>query len=63
MARYVEQRKKRWIKGAIKHPGALTASATKAGMSPMAFAEKHKHDGGKTGARSRLAITLRGMHG
>lgn len=52
---------KKWIKGAIKHPGALTAEAKKAGESPMAFAEKHKHDSGKTGARSRLAITLRGL--
>ena len=50
-----------WIKGAIKKPGSLTASAKAAGMSPMAFADKHKHDKGKTGNRARLAITLRGM--
>ena len=53
---------KHWIKGAIKHPGALTASAKKSGMSPMEFANKHKHDSGKTGARSRLALTLHKMH-
>lgn len=53
---------KKWISKAIKHPGALTAQAKKAGMSPMAFAEKHKHDSGTTGNRSRLAITLRHMH-
>lgn len=53
---------KHWIKGAIRHKGALTAQAKKAGESPMAFAEKHKHDSGTTGRRSRLAITLRGMH-
>lgn len=52
---------KRWISGAIKHKGALTAEAHKAGMSPMAFAEKHKHDSGVTGRRSRLALTLRKM--
>ena len=53
---------KKWISGAIKHPGALTASAKRAGMSPMAFAEKHKHDSGTTGRRARLALTLRGLH-
>ena len=53
---------KKWISKAIKHPGALTASAKRAGMSPMAFAEKHKHDSGTTGRRARLALTLRGMH-
>lgn len=47
-----------WIAGAIKHPGALSRSAKKAGMSPMAFARAHKGDSGTTGARSRLAITL-----
>ena len=52
---------KHWIKGAIKHPGALTAAAHRAGMSPMAYAEKHKHDSGTTGRRSRLALTLRHM--
>jgi hypothetical protein len=53
---------RKWIAGAIKHPGALTASAKKSGMSPMAFASKHKHDSGKTGQRARLAMTLRGFH-
>lgn len=52
---------KKWIAKAIKHPGALTAQAKKAGESPMEFAEKHKHDSGTTGKRARLAITLRGM--
>ena len=54
--------KKKWIAGAIKHPGALTASAKKAGESPMAFAHEHQHDSGVTGKRARLAITLRGFH-
>jgi len=64
MAKYAEQRKskKKWIAGAIKHPGALTASAKKAGQSPMEFAAAHKHDSGKTGQRARLALTLRGFH-
>ena len=52
---------KHWIAKAIKHPGALTAQAKKAGESPMQFAEQHKSDSGTTGKRARLAITLRGM--
>lgn len=47
-----------WIKGAIKNPGALTKSATKVGLSPMAFAKEHQGDGGTTGKRARLAMTL-----
>ena len=51
-----------WIKGAIKHPGALRAKAKAAGMSTMAFARKHEHDSGKTGQESRLALTLQKIH-
>lgn len=54
--------KKKWIKGAIKHPGALTAKAKAAGMSPMEFARKHQHDSGTTGRQARLAMTLQKMH-
>lgn len=49
-----------FIQGAIKHPGAETAEAHRAGMSPMAFAEAHKHDSGVTGDRARFALVLRG---
>jgi len=52
---------KNWISGAIKHPGALTAKANKAGKSPMAFAREHKGDSGTTGRQARLAIVLRGL--
>jgi len=52
-----------WIKGAIKHPGALTRKAKSAGMSPMAFASAHKHSSGTTGRQARLALTLRKLHG
>ncbi len=54
---------KKWIKGAIKHPGALTRKAKAAGMSPMAFARSHVKAKGTTGKQARLAITLRKMHG
>jgi len=47
-----------WIAGAIKKPGALKKSAAAAGESTMSFAREHKHDSGKTGQRSRLALTL-----
>jgi hypothetical protein len=52
---------KNWIANAIKHPGAETAAAKKAGMSTQAYAEKHKHDSGKAGKRARLALTLKHM--
>jgi len=52
---------KNWIKGAIKHPGALTAAAKKAGESTSEYEEKHKHDSGKAGQRSRLALTLKNL--
>ena len=52
---------KNWIAGAIKHPGAETAAAKKAGMSVQAYAQKHKHDSGKAGKRARLALTLKGL--
>lgn len=56
----VEQiEEKNWIAGAIKHPGAETAAAKKAGMSVQAYAQKHKHDTGTEGKRARLAITLK----
>lgn len=48
-----------WIAGSIKRKGALTRKAKAAGMTPMEFAEKHRHDKGLTGEQSREAITLR----
>lgn len=49
---------KYFIKGAIKHPGALRNAAKRAGMSTAAYAAKHAHDSGVTGRRARLAQTL-----
>jgi hypothetical protein len=48
----------KWISGAIKHPGALTRSAKRAGETPMEYAHEHADEGGVTGKRARLAITL-----
>ena len=53
--------KKHWIAGAIKHPGAETAAAKRAGMSTHAYAEAHKGDSGTSGKRARLALTLSRM--
>ena len=53
---------KNWIKGAIKHPGAMTAAAKREGESTSEYEEKHKHDSGKAGKRARLALTLKKMH-
>lgn len=55
---------KRWIQGAIKHPGALhkelgVPQGKKIPAGKLAAAAKK---GGKVGARARLAETLKGMH-
>ena len=48
-----------WMKGAVKHKGALRQAAHRAGMSTSEFAEKHKNDAGVTGRRARLAMTFK----
>jgi len=53
---------KHWIAGAIKHPGAFTAKAKRAGKSVAEYAQEEKGASGTTGKQARLAITLRGMH-
>jgi hypothetical protein len=57
-----ETQKKKWIQGAIKHPGALTKKADDAGESVGVYAREHEHDSGITGKQSRLAMTLKHMH-
>ena len=55
---------KNWIKGAIKHPGALhkemhVPAGKKIPAKRLAAAAKK---GGKLGRRARLAETLKGLH-
>jgi len=50
---------KNWIAGAVKHPGAFTASAKRAGKSVGEYAREHQHDSGKLGQRARFAMTMR----
>jgi hypothetical protein len=50
---------RKWMKKAVKHPGALTAKAKRAGMSVQAYAQKHKHDSGVTGEEARFAVTAK----
>ena len=40
-------RRKKWIKGAIKKPGSLSAAAKRAGMSTEAYAKKILKQGRK----------------
>ena len=53
---------KKWIKGAIKRPGAFSAKAKRAHMSTSAYARKVLRKGSKASAltkrQARLAITL-----
>lgn len=51
--------KKKWIAGAIKHEGALTAQAKATGQSIEEFCQGKTK--GKTGKRCRLAKTLKGL--
>ena len=51
----------KWIKGAIKRPGALTRKARAAGVSTMSYARSHQHSKGRTGRQARLALTLSKM--
>lgn len=55
---------KKWIKGAIKHPGALhkELGVPKGEKIPAKKLAKAAKAGGKLGQRARLAETLKGFH-
>lgn len=52
---------KKWIQGAIKHPGALTAKAKSAGKSITEYCAGGGHDT-HTKRQCALAKTLKGFH-
>lgn len=57
---------KKWVAGAIKHPGALHEElhVPEGEKIPAKKLEKAEHSGGKLGQRARLAETLKDMpHG
>jgi hypothetical protein len=56
--------KKKWIQGAIKHPGALRRElGAKAGHPiPAKKLNAAAKEGGKIGQRARLAKTLKKLH-
>jgi hypothetical protein len=56
--------KKKWIKDAIKKPGALrkTMGVKKGEKIPAKDLRKAAKKSGKTGQRARLAMTLRKMN-
>jgi hypothetical protein len=56
--------KDNWIKGAIKHPGALhkEMGVPEGKKIPEKRLESAAKKGGKLGQRARLAETLKGMH-
>ena len=55
---------KKWIQGAIKHPGALhkQLGVAQGKKIPEAKLEAAAAKGGTLGRRARLAETLKGMH-
>ena len=48
----------KFIRKAVKHPGAATRKAKAEGLTVPEWARKHRHDKGKTGRQARLALTL-----
>lgn len=52
---------RKWIKGAIKHPGAFKKKAQAAGKTTREFAAEKAGAGGTLGKQARLAETLMGM--
>lgn len=60
--KFIKLDEKNWIAGVIKHPGAMTKAAEKEGVSNSTYEKEHEHDSGKSGARARLALTLKKMH-
>ena len=58
-----EEKKSKWIKGAVKpsHKGRFKAKAERAGMSTAAYAEKEKGAPGALGKEARLAQTFAGV--
>lgn len=55
------EKKRKWIAGAIKKPGAMTDAAKREGVSNSKYIQEHLHDSGKAGKRARLANTLKSM--
>jgi len=53
--------KKRWIQGAIKHPGVEKKAAAAAGESTHQYMMEHENAPGKSGARARLGLRLSAM--
>ena len=49
---------KKWIKGAIKRPGAFSAKAKRAGMSTEAYAQKVLRRGSRASTRTKRQAAL-----
>lgn len=50
---------KDWMQHAVKHPGAMTRAAKKAGLTNSQYEEKHKGDSGHSGEMARLAMIFK----
>jgi hypothetical protein len=58
------EKKKKWIQGAIKHPGALHEAlhVPKDEKIPEAKLKAAEKKGGKVGREARMAETLKGLN-
>ena len=52
---------KKWIKSAIKRPGALTRKAKASGQTVTSYCKTRMKGSGRTARQCRLAKTLRSM--
>lgn len=50
----------KWMRDAVKRPGALTRRARAAGLTPLEFARNHARDRGLRGEESRFALVAQG---
>lgn len=51
-------KKRKWIKGAIKRPGAFSAKAKRAGMTTAAYARKVLKKGSRASTRTKRQAAL-----
>lgn len=52
---------KKWISGAIKHPGRMKHGAAREGVSTHQYMEEHKDSPGSLGRAARLGLRLSAM--
>lgn len=55
------EKKKKWISGAIHHPGRMKNAAAREGVSTHEYMDEHKDSAGSLGSAARLGLRLSAM--